>query len=165
MSTARRTTRTRGTSGTRGARATGPSAPGPVTLRDQLLEMFMLLEAPFAFTGDDHCSKLIEARAPLLAAALDDAANKNSRLRSWLERAVEGGSLLTVVICAASIAVPVVTHHLPMFEESVDPFAAFLPRSPEEAAARQAMYDQMQAAAAAAAAQANGGSEADGGGE
>src|SRR5437660_38183 len=43
MSTARRTTRTRGTSGTRGARATGPSAPGPVTLRDQLLEMFMVV--------------------------------------------------------------------------------------------------------------------------
>lgn len=131
---------TRGTRGTRGS--IPPSAP-PVDLRTKLVELFTVLEMPFAVMGDAHCSELIQARAPLLAAALEDAAKENPVLRLWLERAVTGGSLLTVVVCALSIVVPVAQHHSVLPGD--DPFAYFLPTSPADAARRQATADQMKA--------------------
>lgn len=135
--------RTRGTRSTRGT-TTSATMP-PIPLRQKLVELFTVLEMPFAVMGDEHCSGLIQARAPLLAAALEDAAKDNPVLRSWLERAVTGGSMLTCVVCALSIAVPVAQHHgiIP----GSDPFAYFMPTSPGDAAARQAMADQMQAMA------------------
>jgi hypothetical protein len=96
--------------------------PAAASLEGKLKDFFAGISIMIAATGDHHCAGIIADQTDLLAASYTRLAERNDRVRAFLEALTAGGAYGEAVAVTLATALPIAAHHVPAVRDRLAAF-------------------------------------------